>query len=380
MNDKFKNTKVKELSDKDYDISKSIKIKNNKNQGIVVFYYYWCGYCEMVKPELLKLAEKKNISVYAIHGDNAYNKKAFEFLAVQGVPHLRYVTKSGIISKQYTGQRKMEDLLKYIKTSSAQKGGKKIKKSTKKPAKKIQKGGKKKGLKQRGGTQLPKDLEDIVMDYKKQLEDTSISPLYNKIMKYKYIKDFIKDLEGSYDALMDFVDEYEFFSEYTKHSNDYHDLVTRLYYHYFTSYNISDHLTKKELQDLDAIWNWSDLTDLQVAYVSFAYLNDFNVNYMFEEGYLGNAYSLFPDKYIPALKKAFSIVAKSHSQLLKDIKNAKENKKAQHKRLMKDIKSIKKRKTKKTQNGGRKKKPIKKTQNGGKKSNSIIGVIMNLFN
>ena len=154
MNDKFKNTKVKELNDKDYDISKSIKIKNNKNPGIVVFYYYWCGYCEMIKPELLKLAEKNNVNVYAIHGDNAYNKKAFEFLAVQGVPHLRYVTKSGLISKQYTGERKMEDLLKYIKTSSVQKGGAKkpAKKTTKKPVKKpAKKPAKKQVKKQKGG-------------------------------------------------------------------------------------------------------------------------------------------------------------------------------------------------------------------------------------
>ena len=141
MNDKFKNTKVKELTDKDYDISKSIKIKNNKNPGIVVFYYYWCGYCQIIAPELLELAKKNNVNVYAIHGDNEYNKKAFEFLGIEGVPHLRYVTKSGIISKQYTGERKMNDLHKYITKSSSQTRGKKpakkpIKKPIKKPAKK----------------------------------------------------------------------------------------------------------------------------------------------------------------------------------------------------------------------------------------------------
>ena len=119
MNNKFDNTKVKELTNKDYEIKNGkIKIKNNKKKGLVVFYYYWCGYCNLIAPELIKLSEKNDINVYAIHGENPKNKKAFETLNIQGVPHIRKITKTGIISNIFNGERNVENFYNFI-----QKGG-----------------------------------------------------------------------------------------------------------------------------------------------------------------------------------------------------------------------------------------------------------------
>lgn len=136
MNDKFTNTKVKELNNNDYKINKkTIKIKDNNKPGIVVFYYYWCGYCQLISPELLKLADKKNINVYAIHGDNDYNQQAFKFLEIQGVPHIRFVSKSGNISKPFNGNRTMKELNNFIKKEN-DKNDKMNKKIVKKDVKK----------------------------------------------------------------------------------------------------------------------------------------------------------------------------------------------------------------------------------------------------
>ena len=121
MNNKFDKTQVKELTNKDYKIeADKVIIKGNKQKGLVVFYYYWCGYCNMIAPDLIKLANKKDVSVYAIHGENPKNKKVFQKLEIQGVPHIRLVKSNGVISDIFQGNRTTEDFYKFIKT---QKGG-----------------------------------------------------------------------------------------------------------------------------------------------------------------------------------------------------------------------------------------------------------------
>jgi len=138
MNDKFTNTKVTELTPNEYIINKkTIKIKNNKKPGLVIFYYYWCGFCNLIAPELLKLAEKKDINIYAIHGDNEYNQDAFRFLQIQGVPHLRFVLSNGNISSVFTGNRTSNDIYKFIKNENNKLVKKPVKKVVKKPVKKV---------------------------------------------------------------------------------------------------------------------------------------------------------------------------------------------------------------------------------------------------
>lgn len=165
MNNKFDKTKVKELTNKDYKIENdTVTIKKNKQKGLVVFYYHWCGYCNIIAPDLIKLANKKDISVYAIHGENPKNKKVFEKLEIQGVPHIRLVKSNGVISDVFQGNRTTEDFYKFIKTQrggySTCGGKNKLKKT---------KGYKK----QKGGVKLddlPKDLENIVLSYKKDMD------------------------------------------------------------------------------------------------------------------------------------------------------------------------------------------------------------------
>lgn len=120
---KYDNTKVKELDNDNYKINKkSIKINNNnKKPGIVVFYSLYCGYCNMIVPEILKLAEKKNINVYAIHSLNEKNNKIFEFLEIRGVPEIRFVKESGLISKSFIGNRTMKELYEFIKKNQMKK-------------------------------------------------------------------------------------------------------------------------------------------------------------------------------------------------------------------------------------------------------------------
>ena len=117
--DEYINTKVKELSKKDYKIDNKVIIMNNKKPGLVVFYNYWCGYCQMVKPEFIKLTKNKKYNFYAVHGENPSNKKIFQHFLIQGVPQIRYVNKNGKIGNIFNGERNVQGMLQALK----QKGG-----------------------------------------------------------------------------------------------------------------------------------------------------------------------------------------------------------------------------------------------------------------
>ena len=80
--DEYTNTKVTELSSIDYKIDNKVFIMNNKKAGLVVFYNYWCGYCQMVKPEFIKLTKNKKYNFYAVHGENPLNKKIFQHFLI----------------------------------------------------------------------------------------------------------------------------------------------------------------------------------------------------------------------------------------------------------------------------------------------------------
>lgn len=163
MNNKFDKTPVKELTNKDYSIEgDKITIKKNKNKGLVVFYFYWCGYCKIIAPELIKLAKQKDISVYAIHGENPKNQAAFDKLQIQGVPHIRLVKSNGVISDVFQGDRTKDELEKFVKTQrggcSTCGGKNKIKKSKKQYKRIEQKGGAKKQSKNKKSPKKSKEL------------------------------------------------------------------------------------------------------------------------------------------------------------------------------------------------------------------------------
>ena len=123
---KFKNTNVIELKYNDFD--KIINIKKSKcsaKPGIILFYYEWCGFCQMITPEIIKLAEKKNICVYALNGDKPNSKIIFNHYNINGVPYMLYVSASGKISKKnkYMGNRTVQDMYKFIKKYTKIYGG-----------------------------------------------------------------------------------------------------------------------------------------------------------------------------------------------------------------------------------------------------------------
>ena len=121
--DEYKNTKVKELSNKDYKIdNKNAIIMNNNKSGLVIFYNYWCGYCQMVKPEFIKLTKNKKYNLYAVHGENPLNRKIFAHFLIQGVPQIRYVHKNGKIGDIYNGERNAQSMLQAL-NGKHQKGG-----------------------------------------------------------------------------------------------------------------------------------------------------------------------------------------------------------------------------------------------------------------
>lgn len=173
MNNKFDNTSVKELTNKDYTIDgDTIKIKGNKNKGLVVFYYYWCGYCNIVAPELIKLGNKKGISVYAIHGENPKNQVAFDKLQIQGVPHIRLVKSNGIISDVFQGDRTENELEKFIKT---QRGGC----STCGGKNKIKKSKEYKRIEKRGGSKNEKKkLKKKIQKKEKSLYESLMASIF----------------------------------------------------------------------------------------------------------------------------------------------------------------------------------------------------------
>ena len=121
--DEYKNTSVKELSAKDYIIKNDVVIKKNKKSGLVIFYNYWCGYCQLVKPIMIKLSENKNHNFYAIHGENPTNEELYKHFMIQGVPQIRYLHKNGKIGDIYNGERNAESMLMQLTQKSGQKGG-----------------------------------------------------------------------------------------------------------------------------------------------------------------------------------------------------------------------------------------------------------------
>ena len=117
---KFK--KKMELTEKDFTKTKNKYIckKNNSKPSIVLFYQYWCGYCEMIKPVWLQLEKHINLnnkySIFSIHGSNATNSNIFDHYNIQGVPTIRYMNKKGVIDdNDYSGNHEVLDIIDYLK-------------------------------------------------------------------------------------------------------------------------------------------------------------------------------------------------------------------------------------------------------------------------
>ena len=150
MPDKFANSKVKELKGKNLKVSgSSVSVKGNKKKGIVLFYYDWCGYCNLMAPEYKKLASKNSsLSIYAINGTDPTVMSAFKAFKIESVPALYMLSANGKInkSKQFFGERNMEEMKKF---ANAITGGKVVKRRPKKKV--VKKAPKKKVVKKKCG-------------------------------------------------------------------------------------------------------------------------------------------------------------------------------------------------------------------------------------
>ena len=126
--DKFAGSKAKELKGKDLKVSgSSVTVKGNKKKGVVLFYYDWCGFCQMMAPEYKKLASKNSsISVYAINGTDPTVESAFKAFKIESVPAIFMMSANGKINqkKQFFGERNAEEMKKF---ANAITGGKVVK-------------------------------------------------------------------------------------------------------------------------------------------------------------------------------------------------------------------------------------------------------------
>ena len=143
MPNKFTNTTVCELTASGFD--NKFNVKAPQNGGLMLFYFDWCGYCEDMKPEYIKLSKNKTFKICAINGAVKKNKPIFAKYKIPGAPFIKYFNKNGkLMAGDYKGNRTATDMLKFIKSKSSnlsQTGGakKKPRKKTKATKKRTRK-------------------------------------------------------------------------------------------------------------------------------------------------------------------------------------------------------------------------------------------------
>ena len=117
MQNKFSKNIELELDDFIYK-NNSFYLKNTDNQGLVMIYAHWCGYCNILTPTWKKLHNKyKNkFTIKAIHVENKKggNDKLVKQLNIQGYPTILKIEKDGKIGKKYEGERTIEEFVKFL--------------------------------------------------------------------------------------------------------------------------------------------------------------------------------------------------------------------------------------------------------------------------
>ena len=76
MTDHYANSKVINVTAKDFDSSFNLKKKPTQS-GLIVFHATWCGYCVQLSPEYKKLAAKSGVKLYSIDADLPGSKEVF---------------------------------------------------------------------------------------------------------------------------------------------------------------------------------------------------------------------------------------------------------------------------------------------------------------
>jgi len=89
----------------------------NKNKWLVLYHAEWCGHCKTFTPTWDELANKcKNKMNFAKIEQSNFNKKELGYNPsenIEGYPTI-YLRKNGKDVKQYTGERSLEALNKFV--------------------------------------------------------------------------------------------------------------------------------------------------------------------------------------------------------------------------------------------------------------------------
>ena len=111
-----KNSKVIELTTKDF-VDK--KIKNTKQKGIILFGAPWCGYCVRTAPEFEKASKLMGNNYRFYYIDASKEKEIARRFKITGFPTIKYVDASGVIYKDFSGDRSSKSFLDNICTESS---------------------------------------------------------------------------------------------------------------------------------------------------------------------------------------------------------------------------------------------------------------------
>lgn len=112
MSNMFKGSVVKELNPSDYKNGSFPKTKGKK--GMVAIVAAWCGHCQRLKPEYIKVANVygNSFPMYYIDAEK-YSDFATK-IGVQGFPTIKILDTNGVMYKDYSGERTQTAIMAFI--------------------------------------------------------------------------------------------------------------------------------------------------------------------------------------------------------------------------------------------------------------------------
>ena len=119
MTDLYKYTDVKELKIKDFDTKNKINIINeniNNKFGLLVFYTPTCKHCRntvYIWGQLSSNFPRFNIFSFNLHDNLNKNYEIYDYLKIESVPKIFYVTKNGTL-EQYKNKVNYDELFFFI--------------------------------------------------------------------------------------------------------------------------------------------------------------------------------------------------------------------------------------------------------------------------
>jgi thiol-disulfide isomerase/thioredoxin len=110
-----KNTQVINVTNSDFIGG---KLKKSTACGMIFFGADWCHYCVKASPEFEKAAKilgySYNFYFLDCSDDGSFANKNFK---VNGYPTIKFVSKNGVVGKDYTGERTANAFIKEIVSS-----------------------------------------------------------------------------------------------------------------------------------------------------------------------------------------------------------------------------------------------------------------------